>query len=506
MGSDDFISIEPIIGSNEEDDGHNASASGEDGEIKEGEHEQDMDLESDPETFFVKEKNLLENVNTEEAHKTTQLEKILESEVGIHNQVDGGFIRGVKRARTTNEDQQPCVHVSYKSLTKESKKKLIELMQQWSRWHAESISCNVSSEEKLECGTETFFPALHVGSEKASVSFWVDAQARNEDVESIQLDNDSVPLYDRGYTLGSTSHSGSADAERVENVEASRCFNCGSYSHSLKECPKPRDNAAVNSARKQHNANRKFTPPSLSYSRYYLEPKAKGKYHDLKPGVLGPETREALGIGKLDPPPWLNRMRQLGYPPGYLDVEGADKPSGITIFGEEEKEAKLEYEDGELPEKADPVPAEKKMTVLFPGINAPIPEDADRFLWETSAVSSRNWDYYDKSLVNNRYKDNQYKDHQYRDYGQPAPPGIEHGYTFSSRYNSSPYDLSNYNNSNGNNSNSPYGSHSASLSRSLSDRGWHGLADDFSGSRHRPSSSRNHDQDQRYNDRWYHRS
>ena len=38
---------------------------------------------------------------------------------------------------------------------------------------------------------------------------------------------------------------------------------------------------------------------------------------DLKPGQLADETREALGLGPLDPPPWLDRMRQLGYPPMY---------------------------------------------------------------------------------------------------------------------------------------------------------------------------------------------
>ncbi|KAL3646090.1 hypothetical protein CASFOL_011270 [Castilleja foliolosa] len=35
---------------------------------------------------------------------------------------------------------------------------------------------------------------------------------------------------------------------------------------------------------------------------------------------------------ELDPPPWLNRMREMGYPPGYLDVGAEDQPSGITIF------------------------------------------------------------------------------------------------------------------------------------------------------------------------------
>ena len=35
------------------------------------------------------------------------------------------------------------------------------------------------------------------------------------------------------------------------------------------------------------------------------------------PGQLSAETREALGIGLLAPPPWLARMRMLGLPPDY---------------------------------------------------------------------------------------------------------------------------------------------------------------------------------------------
>jgi len=38
---------------------------------------------------------------------------------------------------------------------------------------------------------------------------------------------------------------------------------------------------------------------------------------DLKPGQLSSETRAALGLGPLVPPPWLDRMKQLGYPPTY---------------------------------------------------------------------------------------------------------------------------------------------------------------------------------------------
>lgn len=78
----------------------------------------------------------------------------------------------------------------------------------------------------------------------------------------------------------------------------SRCFNCGSYSHALKECPKPRDNAAINNARKQHNMKRNQSNVNRGQNRYYQ--KTPGKFDDLRPGILGPETRECLGIGVID--------------------------------------------------------------------------------------------------------------------------------------------------------------------------------------------------------------
>ncbi|KAK8520104.1 hypothetical protein V6N12_004066 [Hibiscus sabdariffa] len=79
--------------------------------------------------------------------------------------------------------------------------------------------------------------------------------------------------------------------------EASRCFNCGSYSHSLKHCPKPRDSAAVNNARKQHQKFRRNQNAASRNAIRYYQSSQGGKYDDLKPGVLGAETRELLGLG-----------------------------------------------------------------------------------------------------------------------------------------------------------------------------------------------------------------
>lgn len=321
--------------------------------------------------------------------------------------------RGVKRARV--ESKEPSVRVIFSDLTRESKRKLMELMQQWSEWQARrQHNSKEAVEDIIESGEETYYPALRVGSEKScAMSFWVDNQAR----ESATVDDSSVPLYDREFTLGSTPLGNSSNTESRADKDDSRCFNCGSYSHALKDCPKPRDNVAISNARKQHNLKRNQSNASRVQNRYYQ--KTPGKFDDLKAGVLGPETRECLGIGENDPPPWLHRMRELGYPPGYLDVvDDEDKPSGITIFGD--GEMKLEYEDGELPEQGEPSPPRKRMTVEFPGINAPIPENGDRWLWGSAPPQSSGRHYSSDS----------------RDYRDRGPPGADH---YSPRYHSHDY-------------------------------------------------------------------
>lgn len=77
--------------------------------------------------------------------------------------------------------------------------------------------------------------------------------------------------------------------------DAARCFNCSSYSHSLKECTKPYNNAVVNNARKEYQFKKSKNSGPRVRTRYYQDSPA-GKYDGLKPGCLAPETRELLGL------------------------------------------------------------------------------------------------------------------------------------------------------------------------------------------------------------------
>ncbi|KAM6549260.1 hypothetical protein CsatB_020936 [Cannabis sativa] len=410
----------------------------------------------DNSSFLQVNVKLTENVlvaeasNTGASAETGRLASQEESSIGI-KKMGGSSISGVKRSRVMfDEQQQPSVCVKYTSLTRASKHKLEELLQQWSEWHAQHNSKTQDLIEALESGEETFFPALNVGLEKASsVSFWMDKQTRKEqNKEFVELDCNSVPLYDRGFALGLTSDDGINNIEGgVEIIDdAARCFNCGSYNHSLKECPKPRDRVAVNNARKQLKSKRNQNSASRNQTRYYQNSPA-GKYDGLRPGALDAETRQLLGLSELDPPPWLRRMREIGYPPGYLDPDDEDQPSGIIIFGDIDI-AKDGQEDGEIIET--PREPQKKKSVEFPGINGPIPENADERLWAASPSSSdisRNRSHRRPSYVSEQVSRGHQREERWssREQRDDRPPGVDDSFssaTYFPRYGS--YE-SNYN-------------------------------------------------------------
>nr|GEU63638.1 hypothetical protein [Tanacetum cinerariifolium] len=185
------------------------------------------------------------------------------------------------------DDEQASVQISFKPLPRRSKKKLEELLHQWSERQAQECSLSEGSDEDFECGEETYFPALNVGSDKScTISVYMDNPVKKKQrTDDSQFNKDFVPTYDRVFEFALVSGDGLDDNESVLDIlNASRCFNCDAYDHALK----------------------------------YYQNTPGGKFDGLKPGSLDPETQKLLGIGEFDPPPWLNKMRELGYPPGYL--------------------------------------------------------------------------------------------------------------------------------------------------------------------------------------------
>lgn len=117
------------------------------------------------------------------------------------------------------------------------------------------------------------------------------------------------------------------------------------------------------------------------------------------------------------------------------DAETEDQPSGITIFGDETY--KDENEEGEILDASYAEPL-RKMTVEFPGLNAPVPENADERLW---ASDERLWQSNSLSSNPSRYSSHQrynqpsetssrgyYSEQRWsRDWDDEGPPGCEPG-------------------------------------------------------------------------------
>lgn len=405
MDSEDYIELPPIPPSDSEEgyDGDGASilqkVNKEDSNGGEGDDK--IDLHEDSNQYERKNSPYVEDVCKEGIAagncKVNHVKSGLVGENGspFVNESESVKVdispRSLKRPRLSYNDDQPYVHVVYNHLSSESKKKLSELLQNWSEWHAQNAAkVKESTEEPLESGDDIYFPALHVGEGNTSMmTYWMDKPAKHilkdqtKDY-SLQGKEASIPYYDRACAAPLTIQDGSTKSEcnEVPPNEASRCFNCGSYNHSLKDCSKPRDNAAITNARNQHKLKRTPASGPRCPQRYYQNSPG-GKFEGIKPGMLGSETRQSLGIGELDPPPWLNRMREIGYPPGYLDSDGPDEPSGIIIYRDDEN-MELEEEGEIVGDEPSKLSTKKMMTVHFPGINAPIPENADERLWNSS--------------------------------------------------------------------------------------------------------------------------
>ncbi|KAL4711951.1 hypothetical protein ACJJTC_011258 [Scirpophaga incertulas] len=138
------------------------------------------------------------------------------------------------------------------------------------------------------------------------------------------------------------------------------CFNCGGP-HQLRECMLPKNNARIAENRKK---------VTTRVGRYHVEDEQK--YGHLIPGRISGRLRNALGLMRHEIPLYIYRMRQLGYPPGWLE-EARISHSGITMF-DSTGAAILGPEDdeGELVEPGSKDKFDIKKILDFPGFNVPV--------------------------------------------------------------------------------------------------------------------------------------
>ena len=200
-----------------------------------------------------------------------------------------------------------------------------------------------------------------------------------------------------------------------------RCFNCGSYAHSLRECWKKHDPEAIQDARRRLQGvagagGGNGGPPRRYFSLEEEKVKQKRKkerrqedrsrndgsmsssgseeedgeleesvdeeeltpferlcreFPVVAPGLLSTSLREALGIGALDAPPWLHAMRAMGLPPAYKPRPEA---KGVDIIKKEQQQQEEEKEK-EAPPPPPPPPLLEQEEKGEVGLLLPVIED-----------------------------------------------------------------------------------------------------------------------------------
>ncbi|XP_001506640.2 zinc finger CCHC domain-containing protein 8 isoform X2 [Ornithorhynchus anatinus] len=148
------------------------------------------------------------------------------------------------------------------------------------------------------------------------------------------------------------------------------CFNCGSEDHQIKDCPMPRNPARISEKRKEFmeacgEAN------NQNYQQRYHAEEVEERFGRFKPGIISEELQDALGVSDKNLPPFIYRMRQLGYPPGWLK-EAELENSGLALY--DGKDATDETEAGELQQQNKCVTYDVSKLVNYPGFNISTPK------------------------------------------------------------------------------------------------------------------------------------
>ncbi|XP_040012205.1 zinc finger CCHC domain-containing protein 8 isoform X2 [Xiphias gladius] len=204
-----------------------------------------------------------------------------------------------------------------------------------------------------------------VGSVLYFTTFSVDKLGQPLVNENPQLtDGWDIPTYHQVFNqvVGTDGQ----EIEMKDKRPKSMCFNCGSSSHQLRDCPKPKDMAAITERRKEFNQNN--NQATQSNQRYHAD-EVEERFAKYKPGVMSDELLTALGIDGNTLPPLIYRMRQLGYPPGWLK-EAEMENSGLTLY-----DGNASNNDNVIGNcNSQNISYDVSKLVDFPGFNVPAPD------------------------------------------------------------------------------------------------------------------------------------
>jgi zinc finger CCHC domain-containing protein 8 len=167
-----------------------------------------------------------------------------------------------------------------------------------------------------------------------------------------------IPIYEQVFF---TALPCDEENSKIRVRRGKACFNCGCIGHNVSDCPEPQNLARVEAKRKEFM--NKFSSPFAKFSRYHFDEKRFGAF---KPGVISDKLREALGIGDNEVPPYIYKMRMLGYPPGYIPSVNS---STLVLYDADGNVDNYMMED--LDE--DDENTRENLFVKYPGFNCSLP-------------------------------------------------------------------------------------------------------------------------------------
>ncbi|KAM8886334.1 zinc finger CCHC domain-containing protein 8 [Spinachia spinachia] len=182
-------------------------------------------------------------------------------------------------------------------------------------------------DEDLQKSSSTTEAFKVVGSVLYFTTFSIDKLGQPLVNENPQLtDAWDIPAYQQIFNqvIGTDG----LEVEMKDKRPKSMCFNCGLSGHQLKDCPKPKDMAVINERRKEFNQHSNQT--MQSNQRYHAD-EVEERFAKYKPGIMSEELLRAMGLDGNTLPPLIYRMRQLGYPPGWLK-EAETENSGLQMY------------------------------------------------------------------------------------------------------------------------------------------------------------------------------
>jgi hypothetical protein len=146
----------------------------------------------------------------------------------------------------------------------------------------------------------------------------------------------------------------------------------------------------------------------------------------MEPGILSQKLKEALGMSEVDEPPYYDRMRYYGYPPGYLSYSSKSSNTEAPLLKVFDGKYVIHTKDEAHNEQKRSIPTH---SVEYPGLYAPNLDIVQQSI-ETAGVSIP---YNAEQMQMLQQQWNEYHYNQYQDQysyqpmyytSEPQPPGV----------------------------------------------------------------------------------